>query len=379
MFFFLSGCSPVQEPYEEPIDTEPEDTCDQLDQDTYYRDFDGDGYGDSNDSLDACEQPAGYVTNNDDCDDSDSSVNPDAYEIYGDSIDNDCDDALDRECHYTTVNCGESTDVSSFAEAQDRTRDNGLVQICSGTYHEQLGIIRPLTIEGVGDVTIAGWGEDSEQNYSYADAMISGITFTDYDIAFKVMPYATVTMTECNFSENVHALWVTEDGELILEDSLLTNNDSSTSYHGSAMRMETYSTAEFHNVEVSQNLTATGGTIYLNIGATLYMYDSSIHDNVNTDPNIRYGMAIDGLGNTSIYLYNTDVYNHPDNTLGGAIQLFPSTGDAFIRADDSCAMYDNGDGNDIGLGSHAYSFNYTGNLTQCYGYQETNDGECIEY
>ncbi|MBK7085834.1 MAG: hypothetical protein IPH53_14670 [Flavobacteriales bacterium] len=38
---------------------------------TFYRDLDGDTYGDPNASLQLCEQVAGVVTNSNDCDDTD--------------------------------------------------------------------------------------------------------------------------------------------------------------------------------------------------------------------------------------------------------------------------------------------------------------------
>src|SRR5690606_2694091 len=41
---------------------------------TYYKDFDGDDYGDPNTSLKSCIQPTGYVTNADDCNDQNAAV-----------------------------------------------------------------------------------------------------------------------------------------------------------------------------------------------------------------------------------------------------------------------------------------------------------------
>lgn len=58
---------------------------------TFYRDADGDGFGQAAMSLSRCEQPAGYVRDGSDCNDAETSIHPGAVEIDGDGIDQDCD------------------------------------------------------------------------------------------------------------------------------------------------------------------------------------------------------------------------------------------------------------------------------------------------
>ena len=66
-----------------------------VDASTWYGDGDRDGYGDPALTLRACNQPALYVANDQDCDDSDSSAYPGATEVC-DGADNDCDSATDE-------------------------------------------------------------------------------------------------------------------------------------------------------------------------------------------------------------------------------------------------------------------------------------------
>ncbi len=63
---------------------------------TWYRDLDDDGYGDPLTTMEQCEQPDGYLSDNNDCDDSDPTINPEASELC-DGSDNDCDGAVDED------------------------------------------------------------------------------------------------------------------------------------------------------------------------------------------------------------------------------------------------------------------------------------------
>jgi hypothetical protein len=67
-----------------------------TDADLYYPDEDGDLFGDLGGETLACEQPEGYVTDHEDCDDSDENVKPGASE-YCNGYDDDCDGDVDED------------------------------------------------------------------------------------------------------------------------------------------------------------------------------------------------------------------------------------------------------------------------------------------
>ena len=58
----------------------------------WYADEDGDQFGDPQTAIQACSAPPGFVANDLDCDDEQPLVHPNAAELCGDKIDNDCRD-----------------------------------------------------------------------------------------------------------------------------------------------------------------------------------------------------------------------------------------------------------------------------------------------
>ena len=85
----------------------------------WYRDADGDTYGDASNVLAACSQPAGFVTNHTDCDDTRAAVNPGATEVCN-GVDDNCVGGIDEGL--TAPLCAKQSGVCAGAR-----------QTCGGT------------------------------------------------------------------------------------------------------------------------------------------------------------------------------------------------------------------------------------------------------
>ncbi|TXG35065.1 T9SS type B sorting domain-containing protein [Seonamhaeicola maritimus] len=88
---------------------------------TFYADTDGDGYGNPNDSMQACSAPTGYVTDNTDCDDTQAAAYPGNTETC-DGIDNDCDGQVDE---------GVLSTFYADADSDGYGNPNDSIQACS--------------------------------------------------------------------------------------------------------------------------------------------------------------------------------------------------------------------------------------------------------
>src|SRR5690606_2482910 len=80
----------------------------------YYIDRDNDGYGDANEFIFSCLEtpPAGYVSNNLDCDDTNPMVNPSMEEIPCNGIDDNCSGQIDDTSGSMTIDNINITDES---------------------------------------------------------------------------------------------------------------------------------------------------------------------------------------------------------------------------------------------------------------------------
>ena len=78
------------------VDNDCDGEVDEELQELWYADADGDGWGNADSTLDSCDPGAGWVTGAGDCDDSDSTVHPEAEEVCN-GVDDDCDGDIDEE------------------------------------------------------------------------------------------------------------------------------------------------------------------------------------------------------------------------------------------------------------------------------------------
>ncbi|MFT3769537.1 MAG: MopE-related protein [Minicystis sp.] len=120
---------------------------------TFYRDADGDGYGNAGISTQACSAPGGYVSNASDCNDGNANVRPGAAEVC-DGVDNNCNGSVDEGnpgggaacstgqagvCAAGTVVCSGGALVCSRNQGPSGEVCNGVDDNCDGVADNNAG------------------------------------------------------------------------------------------------------------------------------------------------------------------------------------------------------------------------------------------------
>ena len=101
-------------PYDDDCDGTVNESA-AIDATEWFPDIDGDGYGLNTTGVFACEAPAGAADNFDDCDDTDTAVNPGAIEVC-DGVDNDCSGQIDGSDASDALSWYADSDGDSFGD-----------------------------------------------------------------------------------------------------------------------------------------------------------------------------------------------------------------------------------------------------------------------
>ena len=80
------------------VDNDCDNSIDEGVLNTYFSDSDQDGFGNPNNSTQACSQPSGYLTDNTDCNDSDGNINPQTLWYYDNDSDGYGGNAFQQQC-----------------------------------------------------------------------------------------------------------------------------------------------------------------------------------------------------------------------------------------------------------------------------------------
>ncbi|NUN99224.1 MAG: T9SS type A sorting domain-containing protein [Saprospiraceae bacterium] len=199
---------------------------------TWYADADGDGYGNAAIAQTACSQPEGYVSNDDDCNDSNPGINPGASETCN-GTDDDCDGQTDEG-----VGCGTDADGDGYTNEQGDCNDenpnihpnapeicNGVDDDCDELIDETTLIIDPVVVThvacgggntGAVDITVSGgtpgytyqWSNNrTTQDISNVGANTYSVTVTDANgctmvASATVNPKLALTLSKTNTTCN---------------------------------------------------------------------------------------------------------------------------------------------------------------------------------
>ena len=157
-----------------------EDTA--VDAPTWYRDADGDSYGNATVSAAACSAPSGYVVRSTDCDDTSSAVNPGATEVCNE-VDDDCDSLIDDNDSTVsgTTTFYADTDTDSYGDpastSQACDQPTGTVTNADDC-DDSLTAVNPAATE-----VCNGYDDDCDGDIDDDDSSITGqdTWYIDYD------------------------------------------------------------------------------------------------------------------------------------------------------------------------------------------------------
>ena len=341
-------CNEIDDNCDDVIDT---DAIDRLD---WFRDIDGDGFGDINNMTQNCKIPAGFVADNTDCDDVVAEIHPQAIEICN-FVDDNCDglvDDLDPNIDWSTGTVfflDEDGDDFGVYETQ--------LQRClmpegysdkSTDCNDVDAAIHPLAIEVCDDIdndcvpnstetglisAIIAGGEISNitMNQIYASAQTQELFFCTgaYSVSIQssanldILGIGNVSLTPILGSvlnqtgADLSMKNITIEGSISLQDSTVQLEELSFSQAQDSAIIINGGDVSATAISIENGEADYGGGIYLSEGS-LSLVDSQLKGNTATHGGGLYAQQ------GSISLLNTKIYENTAS-FGGGVSLEDSS------------------------------------------------------
>jgi len=229
------------------IDNDCDGRVDDGDDQVFYRDADGDGYGDPDDTATGCAPPSGYVDIATDCDDADLAVHPAASEVCN-GIDDDCDTLVDGaddsvdlwsgdtwyldgdhdgfgDVSSVVAGCEQPPDTADNGEDCDDTDDAvnpGATEVCNGIDDDCDALIddadADLDVSTTGtwyaDADLDGYGEAATVSTTCVQPSGTVVDDTDCDdFDHAVNPGATEVCNGVDDDCSGAVSWLEDDGD----------------------------------------------------------------------------------------------------------------------------------------------------------------------
>lgn len=281
---------------------------------SWYPDGDSDRFGSPNRMIYACFAPPGYVGNDTDCDDNNSSVNPWATELCYDGVDQDCDGRTDDytgACFVVPDGddlcagsiapvdlalCGQGvaavlSDGAQFNTVQaavDAARAGEVISVCPGRFVENLTV-------GVSPLSIVGFGPDRSQLDGQGGGTLQlpdGGTFSVVNLGFENGGGASggaivgrdlhlcLTRVALGFhavSGDGGAVSLLGSGELVVDECVFSNNAAGRS-GGALSAAGDYATQIEDSIFATNEAAVQGGA--LNLSGSVWIRDSRVIGNL---------------------------------------------------------------------------------------------------
>jgi hypothetical protein len=281
---------------------------------TYYRDFDNDTYGDPQNTIQSCTQPEGYVTNDLDCNDANSSIHPSATEICN-GVDDNCNGTVDE--NNLSVSAGNDRTLYFGYLPEQCVSITATVTGGTAPYSFQWTLDRPLLSDVIttdGDESISGANSETVTVCLLDTATLcvtvtdaNGCTFTDC-----VTIFASDVRCFAGNSNNVKVN-VCHNGHTICVDENAVNAHLA---HGDYVGSCVANRANVGVVEIEQNLKA-GFIVYPNpnkgdLTVTMNLNDEEIPDAIikviNVNGQITKQIKVNNQRKLNFRIKETGIY-----------------------------------------------------------------------